>query len=464
MKKYIYYLSFLIVPFILSLSGCSSSNDEVDSPYKTVIEQITIVNAGIDGNTKLEGIVDEVRKRITFPRLDPSWNLTALKFEIVASQGASLAKDTYNFEMKEGETEKTEVIKLVNETRYREYFVTIRLNVPVFGANFESAVIYDYTANTSNVYPHFSSSVTRSSDFSGQYALIISRLGGLNPHLIALDEIKKGKIENILSLNTEGVSGGTFAISAGKVFDNKVYISNMAGNGLKVYYWETPSSSPKLIYNNSNLVPAGGRYGDSMAMTLDSEGNGFIFFENNVTNKILKIQVENFVTTTDLGEISPKDSSGEAGKQFFSYTKVDGTPYYLYTGFEASLMLVDENGNLAAKVTSNSVPTRVNEARIFTFNEKRYLLGVTASRYGTDPSPTMLVYDITQGDNVVDALNYLESNNTPPLFEKSLMGSPSSAPGANCNYSIIGDKLYLYAAADNAGFMVVELDKMKLED
>lgn len=460
--KKLSWLMALITTF--AFAACSSDDDAMDtSAYLTQIKEISILNAGANGDQVLTGVIDEDKKMISFPRLAPETDLSAIKFDAVLSDGAKLDKESYAFEIGEGDSEDTQVLKVLNYTRYREYFVKIRLRVPVYGGDFAKAVAYHHSAVGGNTYPHFGPGVTRGTDFDGNYALIVSRKDGMSPHLLKREDILAGNIDQPIMLNTEGISGGIFPISAGRIMQGKVYIANMVSNTVKVYMWDTPTSKPELIFNQDiSEAGEGGRFGDSMDMYLDAEGSGYIFFENNSSGKIRRIQITNFKEVGMIDVISPKTSTGSAGGQYFSYTKVEDSSYYLYTGFTAPLMLVDEGGNLVTKITS--VPERINQARVVTFNEKRYLIGVTAARYPGDSGQSVYVYDITKGDNVVDALNLLEKNNYKPVFNAAFGVDTTTSPGTNCGAAVVDGKLYIFAAADAQGFVMYEVPVATLED
>ncbi|WP_025069559.1 DUF4623 domain-containing protein [Bacteroides propionicifaciens] len=458
-------ISWLIV-FISTFSfiACSSDDEGMNtSQYYTDIKEISIVNAGAQGNEVVSGVIDEDLKTISFPRIDANTDLSAIRFETVLSDGARLDKESYKYSIPEGDSEDTQVLKVINHTRYREYFAKIRLLVPVFGGDFDKAIAYHNSAVGGNTYSHFGVGVTRGTDFNGEYALIVSRKDGLAPHLLSREDIIAGKLDQPIMLNTEGIVGGTFPISGGRLVQDKIYIANMASSLVKVYMWDTPTSKPQLIFEQDLLEAGeGGRFGDSMDMYLDESGNGFIFFENNSSSKIRRIQISNFTTVDKVDVINPKASTGSAGGQYFSYTKVEGTPYYLYTGFSAPLMLVDEGGNMVTKITST--PERINQARIVNFNEKRYLVGVTAARYPGDSGQSIYVYDITRGNNVVDALNLLEVENYKPVFNKAFGVDVTTSPGTNCGAAVVDDKLYIFGAADGQGFVMYEVPEASLED
>src|SRR5690554_7445375 len=136
----------------------------VDSPNQTVLKSIKILNAGSDGNTGIDGVVNENTKTVTFPRIDPDTDVSAIRFEVELSDGAVLEHDSYEFTVEEGKDSETIVIRIINALRFREYFVTIRLNVPVYGADFENPIMFDHS-NNGTLYPTFVSSLTRGAGF-----------------------------------------------------------------------------------------------------------------------------------------------------------------------------------------------------------------------------------------------------------------------------------------------------------
>src|SRR5690606_12997415 len=134
---------------LLLFSSCEDDFPEAldTSSRETILQSIKIVNAGADGNTVLEGTIDEEKKEVSIPRMEPETDFSGLRIEAVLSDGAQLENDTYEVAFGEGQSEKTIVIKVVNDPRFREYFVKLRLNVPVFGGDFTKAIIHDYSSN-----------------------------------------------------------------------------------------------------------------------------------------------------------------------------------------------------------------------------------------------------------------------------------------------------------------------------
>lgn len=166
---------------------------QVEQPYDTEISAISIVNAGADGTTVMEGRIDEENKMIDFKRIVPETDFSKLQVKATLSDGAVLENDVFDFSMDEETTEKTLVLRIKNHNRYKDYFIRVRKKVPVFGADWEQAKTYGFCASTNNTYEHFNSASTRWASFDGEYVLVVSRKGGTNPHLLKVSDLKEGE-------------------------------------------------------------------------------------------------------------------------------------------------------------------------------------------------------------------------------------------------------------------------------
>ena len=79
MYKLIRNIGFLAVLLGLGLVSCDEDYPKSHiAPYDTELLSIKITNAGADGNTVVEGTIDEDNKIINFPRLDMTTNFSAL--------------------------------------------------------------------------------------------------------------------------------------------------------------------------------------------------------------------------------------------------------------------------------------------------------------------------------------------------------------------------------------------------
>src|SRR5690606_38790912 len=157
-KKFVQGSTLVGAMLLFLLSACK---DDLPSAMDTSdkfsqIEAIRIVNAGPNGNQVVEGTIDHNRKEITFPRLDTLTDFNNLRFEIVGPTGAALEKESYEVLFQPGQSSRSIVLKVLNAPRSTEYFATIRLDIPVFGAEFSKAEIYAQLG-----YPSFTGQVTR---------------------------------------------------------------------------------------------------------------------------------------------------------------------------------------------------------------------------------------------------------------------------------------------------------------
>lgn len=458
--------------FILFTASCSEDYpSNVESPNEVVLKSIKILNGGVDGKTVIEGRVDEDTKSIWFPRIDPETDLSAVRFEAVMSDGAKLENDVLAFEFAEGEDSKDMVIKVVNEPRFREYRVTLRLNVPVFGADFGNPQIYDNTANElgNPLYPTFVSLSTRGSGFDGKHVLIVTRAEG-GSHLLDVNDLKKNEIKPI-PLNLTGVGGGTFPVNLGAQINGHTYIANLSGglvSPLKIYHWTDPSQAPQVIanINKADIPGAGARHGDNLSVNLDDNGNGHIFLGDNASTQILRFTVRNY---TEVSNPFIIEMPSRLLEPFMNMNRVGTTDDYLLTGHAAPIMVASVDGTIGYRMDNSSIPIRSSDPRVIYFNGERYLLVVTAAR-GAGDSVVMYIYNITRGESISEALEIFESGDMTPIYQYPLMGGVNSAPSTQTGWHVTKDaegndeSLMVYGASADAGFVIVEFPKKSLDD
>src|SRR5690625_7431930 len=118
------------------------------------------------------------------------------------SAGAQLDKESYSVEFDEGESSKTIVIKVVNNKRFREYLVTLRLLIPVFQAEFEAPVVYDNSNSDEGnpIHPAFTSLLTRGNGVDGESVLIVT-WREMGVHKLWMADIIIGHPINIIVIN-----------------------------------------------------------------------------------------------------------------------------------------------------------------------------------------------------------------------------------------------------------------------
>ncbi len=139
MKSIIRYIGLLVIPFSLIMVSCSDDDSYPDTTAdETVIYNIQILNAGVNGDEVVTGTVDENTKEITFPpEVHMETDLSKVRFEASVSERAHLDSTEYSFLIPEGASQYKRTIAVVNGLRKREYYVTIRLDVPVWGCRFQ---------------------------------------------------------------------------------------------------------------------------------------------------------------------------------------------------------------------------------------------------------------------------------------------------------------------------------------
>ena len=187
------------------LAGCSDDYPSAtENPYANDLLSIKILNSGAEGNIEVEGTIDEDAKTIKFPKLDKESDFANLKISATMSDGASLdpATDVLDFSMDEATTQVTKLLRVKNHNRYKDYFMTVRKRVPVFGANFEQGTeICNFTGTS--IYKYIASAQTRCTAFDGKYVLICYR----NPtaddpsapgaHLLKVSDLEQGTVNPI---------------------------------------------------------------------------------------------------------------------------------------------------------------------------------------------------------------------------------------------------------------------------
>lgn len=469
MYKLIRNIGFLAVLLGLGLVSCEEDYPKSQlEPYDTELFSIKITNAGADGNMVVEGTIDEENKMIDFPRLDIATDFSALNLDAELSDGAALQNSVMDFSMDEETTFKTLIIRIVNQKRYKEYFIRVRKRVPVYGADFENPTVYDFSGD--NIYPDYGSQLTRCASYDGEYVLIVSRKTA--PHLLKVSELKKNEINPIM-LDLTGVSGGTFSYNMGALANGHVYIASLSGSQaspLKIYYWDTPTSKPEVIADIkvSDIPDAGNRHGDNISVNIDKKGNGFIFFGDNASTKFLRLTVSNHKT---IGDPKVLASSSDATLVTNVY-RIEDTDEYVWAGVRLPVTLVDES--LASKYAMNksNLETEAVAPRIFNFNGERYLIVCSAGQgSASKATPSLVVYNLTKGSTVAEAMQkFDEGDNHNPDYRFILGGSGNAAALAQTEYFIEKDengkdaRLCIFGSRTDSGFVICEFPVKQEEE
>ena len=151
-------------------------------------------------------------------------------------------------------------------------------NAPIAGINFGAPVIHDFSTHTT-VWPDFAAENTRSADFDGEYVLMVSREGGLNPKLLRASDILSNTTPTPVALSTKNMAGGTYVISSGRLMQGRIYVCNLStgladtdAGKLKLYHYAGPAADPELILDFNGVIDeatsVAGRFGDNMSLDL----------------------------------------------------------------------------------------------------------------------------------------------------------------------------------------------------
>ena len=202
-----------------------------------------------------------------------------------------------------------------------------------------------------------------------------------------------------------------------------------------------------------------------MSVNIDKSGNGYIYFGDNAATSILRFSVSNHKNITN-PTLLPSIAGAKA-TAWMSFNRVEDTADYVFTGFYAPIMLANESAGITYTMGATSVPERGSDARIIKFNEERYLIMCTAARDASkDAPPTVYVYNITKGSTALEAMQLFDAReDKSPDFTYSLGGPANTNPATQTGWYIEKDKegkdnkLYLYAASCDAGFVIFEFPK-----
>jgi len=485
MKSIIKYIAILIVPLTLMMVSCSDDDKYPDTTAdETVIYGIKIVNGGLSGTETIVGAVDEKTKEITFPEVHMESDLRKVKFEVEGSERAQLDSVEYNFVMQDGASQRKRTIAIVNGLRKREYWVTIKLDVPVWGADFSKNKIkvYDYSGAVLNMsdyaggvdQPMYKGSAAehgRQYGLSLENVFVASRPAAGTPELLKISDLKNG---TITSTPLNGYNTGWFGVNGGTMINGHIYTCNGATTNVSFDVWEEahPENAPTRITNASVATPGttssnadglpgyASRYEGFVSADLDANGNGYIFTHsgNAATSNMVRASISNFKT---LNSVSIVDGASPHPGSWASLNRVPGKDEYIYSGYNSNynatyvaVRLTDGGGRVVYELPASAFGMGTGvDAKVVEFNQERYLMTMSS---GTG---ALKVFDITLGATTQAALEMM--NTSMPVFEYSLGGA---IPNANASISTAwvadGDEtLYILAGAVQAGFVLVECPK-----
>lgn len=370
-----------------------------------------------------------------------------------------------------------------------EYDITFAAS-PTPGADWSKAVVHDFSLITNHRYVDFDEELTRGGDFDGEYVLLANRTA---PKLFRLSDLLADNAGNPILLDVTGIEGGTHEVSAGRLTQGHIYLCNLAtacgaDMPLKVYHYATPSSAPEVVLSwdgsglpnpDPELFPDGYSYnqriGDNISISLDEGGNGYaFFFKQEADNKFFRFTVRNF---TEFSE--PTELALPAISNYYGMMNPCGPDQYVFTSsYQSYMWLMDSQANVLREVEFVTTPGGFSSAhacdpRVVEFNRSRYLMMMNARRFAWWKPEGVLVWDISEGNDLVAALVKLaehfeydeeepQEGITPiePCYNYMMDSETiSSACVSLCNCAIVNDKLVIFCAAPHVGFAIIEVPK-----
>ncbi len=341
--------------------------------------------------------------------------------------------------------------------------------VPTFGADFASALVFDNSA-TATIWADYEAENTRWTQFDGENLFILSREGGTNPCIIRWDDVKAGSPVS-RQLDKTGISGGTFEISAGGIAYGHFYACNLttglgADQPLKIYHWADADATCETLVDFSDDTNVKGRWGDNFSVTLDENGNGYLWlFAHVAGDEAVRFRVENFTSVSAEPE---KLATPYSVGYYASINPVIGEDglYTLTSTYQRTILLVDQNLELLNRIDPKEgcefPVTAEADARVINFNGERYMLTTNCFSWSYNGAQTLRVYDLSSGMNTTMAFSDFSEGNHDVLWSYSLSGGKCSAFSANTGAAVGPDgNLRIMAAAPRAGFILCEVPKKK---
>ncbi|MBK7631151.1 MAG: T9SS type A sorting domain-containing protein [Ignavibacteriales bacterium] len=305
--------------------------------------------------------------------------------------------------------------------------------------------LWERSQATANMPSWFGTDLTRGLAFGNDHVYIVSRTGG---SFVYIYNAATG--DSIGTLRTDGISGGTYAVSDVEVSSNGViFVCNLTtaanSSALKVYKYTTETDSPIVAINYTGVTAA--RLGDKFTVTGSTADNSIvIWFASANTKELYKFTtVDNgtsfTATVIPLPSLATVASYGSASVGPLS----NGDFYYNASGQNAEKFLAD--GTVIDTVSGSIVATGSNAIRfISTLSSDEYFVTFA---YGTGNQNGRIV-KIPGGD-----INLAELVGTT-----NILGSNANVNGAgDVAIQKVSNYFYnIYVLSTNNGFGAYQVD------
>ncbi|GMV97292.1 MAG: hypothetical protein AMXMBFR83_16500 [Phycisphaerae bacterium] len=278
--------------------------------------------------------------------------------------------------------------------------------------------------------------------FGNNHLYLVSRSGGNNVRIL-----DKATGADLGSLNTTGISGGTFAVNMAAVGgDGAIYVANltinMATTPYKVYRWADESSAPVEVLNTTTLL-SGARLGDTLAAVGSGASTrlvaGFGSTPSVAGNNGYGIIDPTAGTATAIAFAATPPNGGDfrLGISFAGPNHVFGTQTggsYRYTSFSGS------TGTLIASGSLTAVNSQATAERLMAYAE---IAGVPVLAVQSTGDSHVSLYDVTDPANpqlLATANNTTSSNananGTGQVVWGDIVGKTATLYAMNTNNGI----------------------------
>ena len=281
------------------------------------------------------------------------------------------------------------------------------------------------------------------------------KLYTINPGATTITVVNAQTGAYITSLNTTGISGGTYGVMDAQVVDGKLVATSLATSGdptVKAYVWDTDNSAPREILNTTQLGGCS-RVGDCMSIQ-GNLTNGAIIFLSGST--ILKYAISNGVVSTIPNTISVTEngSAVDAGTSPRVIAQADGKFWII--GRAIYPKLVSASGNVEVTIDSDVLNGIIdgNDFYPFTFKGKQYAFATTyATGSSTVTACRAVLIDasngwanaVNVGEYPAEGLGTTRNTNLNTGIEVDVNGEAGVEMWVNC--SLQGIAHYRYGAA-----------------
>jgi len=293
-------------------------------------------------------------------------------------------------------------------------------------------------------------------------------IANVNTTTPAIYAIEIADPSNVNMVNMTGVSGGYFPISCARTIKNGYkYILIASGMGMNtgekvnIYAWENGIDAAPTILCSSWTIPdwAPRRFGDFFNVCGDWS-KGELWFRSQTSATTARYNIVNGV----LQNPGSPDGFGSIATSYvgtgshYRYSMTDNELLYICNGGSnhAGFYNLSTNGGLVADVTSSHKFSR--GFRPFEYDGKKFIAYVSLPSLGATTAKLVVLEDKSGSFSSTLVSNLV-------VFEADINANGNTCTigngnGANCEVITVDDKTYIFAHAQNLGYVVYEISSI----